>query len=189
MIIAIDPGARFGMLAVLRETGSQTTPNGTRKRLVLCRCDCGTEKVVNLYELTRRDAKRTVSCGCYRDRENRLRLPPPPVVVHGLTSRTKNHYLYNTWKSIKNRCFRKNDANYYAYGGRGITMCAEWRDNPAAFVEYVLREIGERPPLHTLDRTNNDGHYEPGNLRWATKSEQIHNRRPTSEWRRWWRAA
>jgi hypothetical protein len=74
----------------------------------------------------------------------------------------------------KNRCFNHRTPRYKDYGGRGVTMCQRWKDSFAAF----LADMGPRPIGTTLDRwPNNDGHYEPGNCRWATVTEQNRNRR------------
>jgi hypothetical protein len=82
---------------------------------------------------------------------------------------------YIAWKSMKARCFLPGVAQFKDYGGRGITVCAEWIADFASFLAHV----GTRPgPGFSLDRINNDGNYEPGNVRWATRLEQTHNRRP-----------
>lgn len=81
---------------------------------------------------------------------------------------------YRAWADAKYRCFNPNAADYYKYGGRGITMCDEWRNDFDAFLEH----IGPRPSAkHSLDRVDNERGYEPGNVRWATKSQQNINRR------------
>ena len=83
------------------------------------------------------------------------------------------HYLYQTWHGMIRRC-HGNHFRYYDYGGRGISVCQEWKDDFWTFV----KDVGERPVNHTLDRKDNDGNYEPGNCKWSTPAEQSANRRP-----------
>jgi len=86
-------------------------------------------------------------------------------------SKTK---LYGVWEGMKQRCFNPKDKNYHNYGGRGITVCESWSEDFGKFRDYMesLPKDG-----HTVDRINNDGNYEPGNVRWATVSMQNSNRR------------
>jgi hypothetical protein len=84
---------------------------------------------------------------------------------------------WKAWQAAKQRCFNSNHPNYKHYGGRGITMCAEWVSDFSAFLEH----IGLAPLVHriSIDRIDNDGNYEPGNVRWATPYQQVMNRRNT----------
>lgn len=150
-------GRRFSRLVVIARAGSQ---NGKRKWL--CRCDCGTEKAIREDHLTSKGS-RTVSCGCYaRERKT----------THGHRSGGWSP-TYNTWRAMLARCRQRNSRNWHNYGGRGIRVCETWQDSFAAF----LRDMGERPPDRTLDRIDPDGHYEPGNCRWSTSTEQEQNKR------------
>jgi len=87
------------------------------------------------------------------------------------------HPLYATWRMMNYRCYSKNHQSYNRYGGRGISVCEEWRwDNPRGLLNF-LGAVGERPDGLTLDRKDVDGNYEPSNCRWATKKVQQNNRR------------
>lgn len=79
---------------------------------------------------------------------------------------------YRSWAAMKSRCLNPNDSSYANYGGRGIRVCVRWMDFQA-----FLADMGEPPPGMTLDRERNDGNYEPGNCRWATKLQQQNNMR------------
>lgn len=85
-----------------------------------------------------------------------------------------SHPLLGTWHMMLTRCYDPRHNGFKYYGARGITVCDQWR---ADFWTFV-RDVGERPEGHTLDRIDPDGNYEPGNVRWATADEQRANRRP-----------
>lgn len=91
---------------------------------------------------------------------------------HGATTGGKATREYLCWSRIKTRCTNPRNIRYDRYGGRGIRMCEEWSDSFEAF----LRDMGPRPPGHSIDRINNDGNYEPGNCRWAPDEVQRNNR-------------
>lgn len=92
---------------------------------------------------------------------------------HGMT----NHPHFRRWRNMVSRCTNPKDVSYARYGGRGITVTPEWVDDPRAFCEWVDEHLGDCPPGHSLDRVDNDGPYEPGNLRWATPQQQVDNQR------------
>lgn len=80
---------------------------------------------------------------------------------------------YAAWASMKSRCNNPNHTSYKRYGARGIRVCERWNE-----FEAFLNDVGERPsPKHSLDRIDNDGNYEPCNVRWATSLEQNRNTR------------
>jgi transcriptional regulator with XRE-family HTH domain len=90
----------------------------------------------------------------------------------------ERHPLYSTWGGIKSRCSNPDNPRYGSYGGRGITLHPPWSADFMAFATELEAQIGPRPsPKHSLDRINNDGSYVPGNVRWATATEQSRNRR------------
>jgi len=100
----------------------------------------------------------------------------PDAVRHGMRRADDTAPEYSAWHGMRQRCENPNATSYEHYGGRGIRLCEEWRRSFEAFFECV----GPRPSArHSLDRIDVDGHYEPGNVRWATIEEQNRNKRST----------
>lgn len=153
-------GERFGHLVALKYEIRQTKYG--KIAFWCCRCDCGTEKWISANHLTRGNSK---SCGCKRN-DNPQNKPNP--------LKLNNPRLYSIWTGMKTRCFNSNTIKFADYGGRGITICDEWRvfDN---FCLWALSN-GYEDNL-TIERINVDGNYEPSNCTWITKSEQGKNKR------------
>lgn len=156
-------GKKFGRWTVIKRSDNQYT---VAERWD-CLCECGTEKSVIGSSLKNGTSK---SCGCYctESRFNSQR-----HLTHGLTG----NRFYQKWERIKNRCYCKSNPRYADYGGRGIKMYEEWINSPEKFVEYVSNLPNSENTEYSLDRINNDGNYEPGNLRWADKYTQARNKR------------
>jgi len=135
---------------------------GKKRRQYYCRCQCGTERIVLGTNLQQGLSK---SCGCYQ-KEN------PGHFKHGHTKKNYATSTYYIWAEMIQRCFTPTHKRFNDYGGRGITVCNRWRD-----FQNFLSDMGEKPESKSLDRMDNNGNYEPGNCRWATKDEQINNTR------------
>ena len=153
--IAISAGERFGRLVILQEV------ERTKKyhRRFECQCDCGKICQTNLSELR---GGHTTSCGCWMRQKS---------ITHG----GKKSVEYRILMGVIQRCHNPKNPDFYLYGERGITVCREWRESFSAFFAH----IGKRPGAgYSIDRyPNNDGNYEPGNVRWATAKEQQWNTR------------
>jgi len=158
-------GKKFGRLTVLSEAYSDNF--GIHWS---CICECGESCIVQGSHLR---AGVTKSCGCLRSEHRDIFIKEH--YKHGQT----NHELFTVWMDMLRRCYdkkRKND--YKNYGGRGITVCARWRDSFANFLE----DVGERPKGLTLERKNNDKGYSKENCYFATRATQNRN----SKFSKWW---
>lgn len=154
-------GQRLGKLTVLRLAGV----NDHGRRLWECRCDCGATVIVRA-DLSRHPVR---SCGC-AGRAFRI----DQITRHGEAALARKTPEYRAWVNMIHRCENQTQKDFRNYGGRGIRVCPEWRADYSVF----LAKVGRRPsPSHSIDRIDNDGNYEPGNVRWATKREQRANQR------------
>lgn len=126
-----------------------------------CQCECGYSGNVQTSNLNSGKSK---SCGCLRNETRK---------THGLSHLRE----YKIWSAMRGRCQNRQNTMFKHYGGRGISVCRAWED----FTKF-LTDVGYAPsPKHSLDRKNNDGNYEPGNVRWVTQSVQCRNKRSAKQ--------
>jgi hypothetical protein len=153
-------GYKHHRLSIISEVGTGDS------MVFTVECECGTIK-----DIKRTTLPFTKSCGCLQ-REKSYR--------NGLFTNNdkEKELMYARYKNMKRRCYRKENDNYYLYGGRGIIVCDRWLEsNGQGFVNFCM-DMGERPGSeYSIDRINPDGNYEPSNCRWATASEQSKNQR------------
>ncbi|MDU4448437.1 MAG: AP2 domain-containing protein [Staphylococcus lugdunensis] len=149
-------GKTFNHLTIVEYAGK----NKHKKKLYKCKCNnCGNEKVMIGTEVKNGYSK---SCGCLTKQNLKRK--------HGMIGTP----IYKKWKTIKGRCFNPNASNYKWYGERGITMCKEWKNDFSKFYE----DVGDIPfEGAELDRIDNNGNYEPNNVRWVDHRTNSNNRR------------
>ena len=152
-------GQRFGFLTVIKRIA-----NSKSGRIrYLCRCDCGNYKEVQANHLVN---GKIISCGCFRVLSARIQ-----ETTHGLS----NSRIYKIFSNMKKRCYNKNNQDYKHYGGRGITICEEWKSDFMNFYNWAM--VNGYDECLSIDRIDVNGNYEPNNCRWITMEEQHYNTR------------
>lgn len=153
-------GKTFGRWTALERV--KNDPKGQAQWL--CRCECGTNRIVKSILLRRGITK---SCGCLKQETTIER-----STKHGHSSSKTVTPTYHSWVGMTQRCTNPKNSSYPNYGGRGIKVYGPW----LTFANF-LADMGEKPPGTSLNRINNDGNYEPGNCQWSSNKHQARNRR------------
>lgn len=156
-------GERFGRLVVVEEDEPYISPAGYKKVKWMCRCACGSMTSVAGGSLS---TGKTKSCGCLNKEASRAR-----ATKHGLAQ----HPLYRVWNGIKDRCLNPKTKCYKHYGGRGIFICQEWRDDFKVFYDWSIKN-GYKEGLE-IDRADTNKGYSPDNCRFVTHSQNMMNTR------------
>jgi hypothetical protein len=155
-------GEKVGECIFISDEGYKEYAKGKKYRIGKFKCRCGNDFVSGLSAVFLSQAK---SCGCINHKA---------ALTHGHCSGGKASTEYRAWRGMIRRCTNPKDKYYFNYGGRGITICDRWLNS----FENFLSDAGLKTnPKHTLDRINNEGNYEPGNIRWANRFIQMRNTR------------
>lgn len=175
-------GEKFNFLTIIGEIKEKVL-------MAVVECDCGTVKKIRKSRVVSGETK---SCGCFARetarktieliREKRVLTPEARARMGGTTRYKPSHGMkgspeYVAWCSMINRCTNKRSTSYRTHGARGIKVCDRWVESFSNF----FKDMGCRPSsMHSLDRIDNDGNYEPENCRWATPQQQQRNKRTST---------
>lgn len=156
-------GQIFGRLTVLYRDKTKSRTSW------FCQCSCE-KKTIKSVSSSNLKSGAIEGCGCIH-------------IERTSVSSTKHGYsgnkFYNIWRDIKKRCNNKNHKSYKDYGGRGIKLYKEWENDLVQFIDYVSKLENANNNGYSIDRIDNDGNYEPGNVKWSTPEEQMRNTRAT----------
>ena len=150
-------GKKFNSLTIKERVYETKSGKKTNKRYFRCVCDCGNETIVFLHDLKSGGTK---TCGCSKVKKFK---------THGMSDTR----IYGIWTDMKQRCLNKNSVAYKWYGGCGVTICDEWKNDFMNFYNWAINN-GYKEDL-TLDRIDSKGNYEPENCRWADSYTQLNN--------------
>lgn len=175
--LEIKAGDKFGKWTVLEEAEPYVAPCGEKYRRFKCRCKCGVEKEIPVGRLSGSHSK---SCGCLSKEVFADNMRKAQKIRASQASHTKELYpeLYSVLNAAIQRCTNQNSPDYKNYGGRGICVCDEWMTDRKKFVEFALAK-GWKKGLQ-MDRENNNGNYDPFNVRFVEPKVNVRNRRMTT---------
>ena len=152
-------GQKFGRLTALSPTNKRS---GSGSVIWRCRCVCGNTHETSSHSLILGHCR---SCGCLQLELARAQF----------THRMSRSKIYHIWASMIQRCENPKNPRFKDYGGRGIKVCKKWHS-----FENFYEDVGDKPENRSLDRSDNDGNYQPENCKWSTSKEQAQNSRPKS---------
>lgn len=158
----------YGRLTIIEEVEAIRDHKGRKRRLILCLCECGKEKIILRNNVLRGSSK---SCGCLRKEQvSKLNYK------HGM----RHHKIYYVYNDMMQRCYNQNNFQYKNYGERGIRVCKRWKNSIENFIEDMHESYKDGLQI---DRINNNKNYSPKNCKWSTPKENTNNRRCTIKYK------